>query len=217
MKAAVFDLDGTLIHSLPDIHAAVASVLQAEGLPPLDIQTVGSFVGNGLPRLVELVIEEIGVNPSRLDAMTEQVQAQYKKENGRLTRTYRGVEACLANLADQNLVMGICTNKPEEPARDIVHHLGIARYFPVIIGGDTLQHRKPDPAPLLETIARLNVSPSEAIFVGDSEVDAATAAAASVPFALYTEGYRKSQVSELPHDLVFDHFDHLPAKLASLE
>lgn len=216
MKAVVFDLDGTLIHSVPDLHVAVSRLLDEEGQPPLSIETVQGFVGNGLPRLVELVIETAGLDMTRQDEFTTRAQALYKEENGRLTRCYPGVEACLADLAARGLLMGVCTNKPEPAARDILDHLGLLSYFPIVVGGDTLPERKPHARPLLATLEALGTTVSHTVFVGDSEVDAATAAAANVRFALYTEGYRKSPVSALAHDVAFDDFQQFPTVLDSL-
>jgi phosphoglycolate phosphatase len=105
--------------------------------------------------------------------------------------------------------MGLCTNKPEAPARAILAHLGLERYFAAVVGGDTLGVTKPDPRPLAHLLAAL--PPGPRLYVGDSEVDAETARAAGVQFALFTEGYRKVPVADLPHDVSFSNFKDLPA------
>jgi phosphoglycolate phosphatase len=119
-----------------------------------------------------------------------------------LTTLYPGVTTMLDTLAQRGHAMGICTNKPEGATRAILRHFGL--HFPVIIGGDTLPQRKPDPTPLHTAHAMLGGGPM--IFVGDSEVDAATARAAALPFALFTRGYRSTPIADMPHDLAFD--DH---------
>jgi phosphoglycolate phosphatase len=120
-----------------------------------------------------------------------------------LTTLYPGVLAMLETLTKRGHKLGICTNKPEGSTRAVLRHFGLD--FLVIIGGDTLPQRKPDPAPLQKAHALLGGG--EMVFVGDSEVDAETAKAAALPFALFTGGYRTTPIADLPHDLAFD--DHL--------
>jgi phosphoglycolate phosphatase len=210
--AVLFDLDGTLVDSAPDIHAGVAVLLREEGLPPLPFETVRGFIGNGVPVLITRVMAAVG--------MTEDVRLHrdlcarfirwYEDAPAGLTKPYAGVEAALRGLA---VPMGLCTNKPEGPTRALLAGMGWGAFFPVIVGGDTLAVRKPDPAPLLEAVARIG---GGAIFVGDSEVDAETAARAGVPFLLFTGGYRKTPVEALPHRAAFDHWAEFPAVLAAV-
>lgn len=209
MKAIVFDLDGTLIHSVPDMHTAVSRLLVEEGAVPLDEATVQGFVGNGLAKLVERVVDAAGLDPLRLDEMTGRTLAHYNAVNGQKTALYPGVADCLDAFANARRAMGICTNKPEAPARHILGLMGIEAHFSTVVGGDTLPIRKPDPRLLLHTIALMEADPSETLYVGDSEVDADTAAAAGVPFALYTEGYRKQPVEAFDCRLKFDRFEQL--------
>jgi phosphoglycolate phosphatase len=103
--------------------------------------------------------------------------------------------------------MAVCTNKPEAPAREILRLLDAEHYFEVLVGGDSLPVHKPDPAPLLECLKQLNVE--TCLYVGDSEVDAETADRAKMPMAIFTEGYRKTPVAELPHDFAFNDFAEL--------
>ncbi|MFN4154464.1 MAG: phosphoglycolate phosphatase [Paracoccaceae bacterium] len=210
----VFDLDGTLIDSAPDIHAAVARMLEGEGRAALDLATVTSFVGNGLPKLVERVVGRVGLDMAHHPRLTKATLDHYNAASSDLTRPYPGVVAALEVLLGEGHAMAVCTNKPEAPARAILRDLGLERFFSVVIGGDSLAVTKPDPAPLHACIAALGGGPT--IYVGDSEVDAATAQAARVPFALFTEGYRKTPVAELPHDAVFADFHGLPALLAQM-
>ena len=210
----VFDLDGTLIDSAPDIHAAVARMLAGEGLPPLDLATVTSFIGNGLPKLVERVILHSGLDMRTHPRLTRATLEQYNAAPAALTRPYPGVVAVLTALQEAGHPMALCTNKPEAPARAVLRDLGLAPFFPVVIGGDSLPVTKPDPAPLHACIAALGGGPT--IYIGDSEVDAATAQAARVPFALFTEGYRKTPVADLPHAVRFAEFHALPAALAQI-
>lgn len=214
MTAIVFDLDGTLIDSAPDIHAAVSLTLARNGHKELSLAEVTSFVGNGLPKLVERVMVRVGIDLDGHDAMTAEVLADYDSVNGKLTRVYPGVCAALEAFEQHGHAMAICTNKPEAPARAILKALDLDRAFRVVIGGDSLPVRKPDPEPLLATIARVDGSPETAVYVGDSEVDAETAQRAGVTFALYSGGYRKTPVSQIPHDFCFETFDELISYIA---
>ncbi|NEX48005.1 phosphoglycolate phosphatase [Rhodobacter sp. ETT8] len=208
----VFDLDGTLVDSAPDIHAAVARMLAGEGLPPLDLATVTSFIGNGLPKLVERVIVRVGLDMRQHPRLTKATLHHYSAASSDLTRPYPGVVAALTALQQAGHLMGVCTNKPVAPARDVLRDLGLAPFFSAVIGGDSLPVAKPDPAPLHACIAALGGGPT--LYIGDSEVDAATATAAGVPFALFTEGYRKTSVADLAPLMQFSDFDDLPFLLA---
>lgn len=215
MTAVIFDLDGTLIDSAPDIHAAANRVLAAEGFAPLDLPQVRSFIGKGVPHLVARLLEASGEAPDgpRHALMVARFSASYESAVG-LTRPYPGVVAALDALAAKGLRLGLCTNKPAAPARAVLRHLGLDRHFAVLIGGDSLAQRKPDPAPLRAALAALGGG--AAVYVGDSEVDAATAAACALPFALFTEGYRQTPVADLPHAAAFADFSALPEIVARL-
>ncbi len=209
-RAVVFDLDGTLIDSAPDIHAAANTVLERRDIAPFTLAEARGFVGHGAAVFVERCLSARGLAADRA-LHTEVLDEFLTIYEGavQLTRPYSGVAACLEALVAEGLDLAICTNKPEGPTAAVLAHLGLERHFDVVVGGDTLTVRKPDPAPLREVIAR--VGAEQAVFVGDSEVDAETAAQAKVRFALYTEGYRRTPAEEVPHDARFDAFDDLPA------
>ena len=214
MTAIVFDLDGTLIDSAPDIQEAANRMLAEEGRGPLDLATVTSFVGNGLAHLVDLVIRYCDLPAERHQALTGRVLVHYKAVNGAGTRVYPGVAAALDALAGAGHRMAICTNKLEGPARHVLESLGLIGHFESVIGGDTLPRRKPDPAPLLASFAALGADGG--LFVGDSEVDAETAQRSAVPFLLYTEGYRKTPVDQIENAANFGDFADLPALVARM-
>ena len=213
--AVIFDLDGTLIDSAPDIHAAANKVFATKGLEPFPFEVVRCFIGNGVGVLVSRLLANRGlVSDGVLHAdMVREFIAIYEDAFD-LTTLYPGVDDMLTTLRTAGHPLGICTNKPASPARSALRHFGLDRYFTVVIGGDSLPERKPHPAPLLA--ARTDLQTARAIFVGDSEVDAETARAAQVPLALFTGGYRKSAPETLGARVLFDHHSALPRLISGL-
>ncbi|MFE3835800.1 phosphoglycolate phosphatase [Pseudogemmobacter sonorensis] len=212
MKPVLFDLDGTLIDSVPDIAAALNRVLAAEAQAPFDLAEVTSFVGKGIADLVARAMAARGLATTEHPRLTAAVLAAYQADGASRTRIYPGVVPALEALRARGHRLGICTNKPEPAARQILDQLGLSPLFDVVLGGGRLAVLKPDPAPLLTAMAEIG---GASIFVGDSEVDAETARRADAPFLLYTEGYRKSPVEALPHLAAFEHFDALPDLVAA--
>lgn len=209
MPAVIFDLDGTLVDSAPDLHAAALAMLDEAGLPPVTFEQTRSFIGNGAPKLVERLIDATGGAAARQESLLARFLHHYGADPVSRTRLYPGVDAALDRLAAVGYRLAICTNKPEAPARAIAEHFGLAARMDAIIGGDSLPVKKPDPAPLHAALAATRAQ--GALYVGDSETDSATARAAGLPFALFTEGYRKAPVAEIAHDQAFDRFEALPA------
>jgi phosphoglycolate phosphatase len=212
----IFDLDGTLIDSAPDIHATANKVFATHGQDPFDFNTVRGFIGNGVGVLVARLLEFRGLPDD--GALQGQMVTEFVNNYEQavdLTVLYPGVDDALDNLAVRGHPMAICTNKPAGPALSVLRHFGLARHFPVIIGGDSLVQRKPDPAPLLAAKARLGAG--RILFVGDSEVDAETALSAGEPLALYSQGYRKVAPELLGAKAIFDHYDALPGLVRHLE
>ncbi|WP_374643912.1 phosphoglycolate phosphatase [Tabrizicola sp.] len=211
----VFDLDGTLIDSAPQIHAAANEVFAARGLPGFAFATVRGFIGNGVGVLVSRLLAHQGLEcegPLQRDLVADFMKIYEQAFD--LTSLYPGAAEALGDLAAAGHQLAICTNKPEAPARAVLHHFGLAKLFPVVIGGDSLARRKPDPAPLHAAIAALG--PARTLFIGDSEIDAETAQAADVPLALFSGGYRKAVPEEMGARLVFDHHAALPRLIAQL-
>ena len=212
-RAIVFDLDGTLVDSAPDLHVALNKVLAGEGAAPVTLAETAGFIGHGIPHLVGLARAARGLPPAREADMTAAMFRHYLAAPAALTRPYPGVTQALEALAAAGFRLGLCTNKALAPTEEILGTLDLRRHFAVVIGGDSLTQKKPDPAPLRATFAPLG---QPHLYIGDSEVDAATAAAADVPFGLFARGYRKTPVADLPHRLAFDDFHQLPGLVAGL-
>jgi phosphoglycolate phosphatase len=209
----IFDLDGTLIDSAPDIHRVANIVLAERDLPELSFTTIRDFIGNGVGILVARILSSLNLRSDGAEhqAMVGRFIDLYEDAVS-LTTLYPGVPDMLEELARQGYPMAICTNKPEAPARSVLRHFGLSAHFPVVVGGDSLAERKPHPAPLLAALSALGME--RAVFVGDSEVDAETAFAARMPLALFSGGYRKTPVTELGARLIFDHHAALPVLLS---
>jgi len=204
MKNVIFDLDGTLVDSAPDLHAAANKMLATMSLAPLSLEAVTSFIGNGVPKLVERCLG-VYEHPTSPDAVSAYL-GFYDADPTTLTRPYPGVPACLAALKAAGCKMAVCTNKPEAPARLILDSLALTQYFDFIAGGDTYPTMKPDPAPLYGCAKALG---GNALYVGDSETDEKTAANAGMAFALFTGGYRKTPAENMAHDFRFSDFAEL--------
>ncbi|MBS8226394.1 phosphoglycolate phosphatase [Vannielia litorea] len=213
MARIVFDLDGTLIDSAPDIHAGANQLLEAEGAEPITLADTRSFIGQGASVFIEKMRAARGIPDSEHARLLAAFVALYETLVTR-TEIYPGVVAALEALAAEGHSLGICTNKPLVPCKAVLNHLDLTRFFGVILGGDSLPTHKPDPAPLEAAFAALGDGPE--IYVGDSEVDAETARRACVPFLLFTEGYRKTEVEALPHTAAFSDFADLGALVRRL-
>ena len=209
----VFDLDGTLIDSAPDIRAGANGILAEEGAEPLTPEEARSFIGSGAAVFVERMRRARGIPDSEQARLLATFIARYEGFVG-LTTVYPGVPQALAALRAGGHRLGLCTNKPIRPTHAVLGHFGLDGFFGTVWGGDSLPQRKPDPAPLLAAFAALG--DGSAVYVGDSEVDAETAERAGVPFLLFTEGYRRTAAADLRHSAMFDDFAALPGLVADL-
>ena len=211
----IFDLDGTLVHSAPTLAAAANALLDELGRAPLPVETCVGFVGHGAARLVERVLETSGGVPGGgLEQQVARFRSIYEAEPVAGTTLYPDVAATLRQFEAQGHGLGVCTQKPNAPALAILRALDLMPPVTAFTGGDSLDVLKPDPRMLRHAADQL--PPGPVVYVGDSETDAATAVAAGVPFALYTEGYRHGPVSGIPHDAAFDDFRELPGIVATL-
>lgn len=205
LKAIIFDLDGTLIHSAPDLQFAANEALEAIGRQPLDLSTIISFIGNGVEVLVERILRATGGSDEALrQDVLDHFLKIYTKNMTTLTRPYSGVVAALEEFQSAGIRLGICTNKPTQPALDICEQLHLAHHFDVIKGAESGQPKKPDPSLLIRCIEDLGFDATQAIYVGDSAVDYHTACNASVAFRLFSGGYLNESLPDLRDQDRFD-------------
>ena len=210
--AVIFDLDGTLVDSAPDIAHALNRLLEERGLEAYDLPTVTSFVGHGAPRLLEQAWAGRGKAraPGAAESDLARFEALYGEAPTARSRLYPGAREALLALRAKGYALGICTNKPEKLTHAVLEQVGIAHLFKAVVGGDTLPERKPSPEPLELCARHLGAELAATAYVGDSEVDAATADAAGAPFLLHTEGYRKGPIKTQALRAEFSDFARLP-------
>ncbi|ATF84387.1 HAD-IA family hydrolase [Burkholderia gladioli] len=182
VEAVVFDLDGTLVDTAPDITAAVNRLLATHGLPSQTVRFVEQFIGEGSFGLIDKLYRGLGLHfePARVAADVETYLAIYRRHPVAHATVYADALAAIPALHAAGLRLGICTNKAQGLALAVLEHFGIARYFTAVVGGDTLAERKPHPRHLLATLEQLEASPSRTLYVGDTRIDAQCADAAGV-------------------------------------
>ena len=210
LEAVIFDLDGTLVDTAPDLTRSTNHVLESEGLAPVSDAAVRSMVGHGARMLIKRGFAHHGValDGDKLEALYERFVAYYSGNIATASKPFPGVIGLIERLSDRGIKIGICTNKLEGLSVDLIKALGLSHHFGAIVGPDTLGIAKPDPAPYRETLRQLGVS-GASIMVGDSETDVLTARAAGVPVIGVTFGYTPRPVDEFGPDHVISHFDEM--------
>ena len=214
--ALVFDLDGTLVDSLPDLRAALNAMLQGLDRPDISDTEVRHMIGDGSRALVERALVATGGIPSDFEAAHQHFLALYEASPTKLSRLYEGVNETLLALRESGARLAICTNKPQAATLVVLDGFGLTDHFEVVLGGDALAFRKPDPRHLLVAIERLGAQPGQAIMIGDNENDHAAACAAGVPIILMRYGYLRVPPQTLTADAWLDRFTDLPPALARL-
>ena len=210
--AIVWDLDGTLVDSAPDLASALNTVLDKRGFFTLSLTEVRKMIGNGVPKLVERGFNAVGIrpDPAQLDELVTIFAGEYKRCATEQTRPYPQVVETLQAIRAMNIPMGVCTNKPEAFTKQILEGLGLAGYFSSVVGGDTTSTRKPDPQPVLACLSGLVAEPALSLMIGDSVHDVHAAQAAGVPVGVVPWGYRSAPVDELGADFVISDLAGLP-------
>lgn len=220
----IFDLDGTLVDSVPDLALAIDAMLVRLQRPLAGEGKVRDWVGNGATMLVKRALADSlqfdrsqfdsavqgqlkQVEQQTLAAALELFREEYAKVNGSHTRLYNGVTTLLKSWAQKGAQLAIVTNKPKQFTDPLLTALGLTGHFVHVVGGDCLPERKPHPMPLLHVAKALGVNPDNTLMVGDSRNDVIAARAASMPVICRRDGYNHGEAIELSNpDLIFDCF-----------
>lgn len=218
IEAVLFDLDGTLIDSAPDVAHALNQLLAEDGRPQLTLAQVQALVGEGPVPLIEGAYAATGpaIAAGAVKESIARYLAFYRACPSAHTVVYDGVEAVLAELAGRGIAMGICTNKPHQMTELVLQSLNLARFFKGVIGGDVIARRKPDGEHILETLRRMGAEPHGAVMVGDSGTDMKAGRHAGLPLVAVSYGYARMDPRALDCDILIDSFRDLPAALERL-
>jgi len=215
----VFDLDGTLVDTAPDLRATLSHVLEQIGHRPVTAEEVRPIIAFGARRMLQVCLEGAGDDASkgRLDELMKVYLDHYREHLADASRPFEGALPCLDWLDSHGVRLGVCTNKYEDLTFSLLDRLGLERYFRAICGVDTFEVRKPHPDHLTCTIKMAGGRADRAIMIGDSETDIATAKAAGVPVIAVSFGYSDRDVRDFDPDALIDHYRELPDKISQLE
>ena len=214
MDVAIFDLDGTLVDTAPDIIDALNRTLSDLDLAPVDDATGRSFIGGGARKLVADGLAEATRRPPEENAIDDAYARfidYYTQKSATRSALYPGVRDALDALADTGLAMGVCTNKPHALSLDVLEAFDLRRYFRAVIGGDVLKERKPAAGHLLETARRTAPEISRAVMIGDSLNDVTASRNAGIPVVVVDYGYTVTPAEELGADAVISDMRELVA------
>ena len=208
MPALLFDLDGTLADTKPDLHAAMNFILEKSGLAAVPDDAIHNMIGGGARMILQRGLAENGVSwdDARLDAATEEFVLWYDRHVDAHTTIYPNLLPLLQRAQAAGIPMGVVTNKRESLAAKLLFRLDLHKFFDVLVGGDTLPKRKPDPDTIALALAQLGCAPQDAIMVGDSEADTGGARAAGVASLCVSFGYRRVSLDELQADALIDDY-----------
>lgn len=211
----VFDLDGTLIDTAPDLIASLNHALGGAGLSAVDRALMGAHVGMGGRAMIEraFAISQRRIDPAMVEEHHRTFVEHYAAGIPGTSRPYPGVLEAIERARGAGFIFAVCTNKPEAMAVNLIERLGLGPLFYAICGGDTFAFRKPDPRHLTETIERAGGDPERALMVGDSRNDIDTAKAAGIPVVAVDFGYTDRHVREFEPSAVVSHYDQLTLDL----
>lgn len=214
----VFDLDGTLVDTHPDLIGTLSWLLEAEGLDPVDLEQAKNLIGHGMKPMIEkaLKLQGRGGTQSEIDTVYARYVEAYERRIADDSRPYPGIVAALDRFAAEGMRLAVCTNKLHRLAVKLLDALDLSRRFDVITGFDTYPVRKPHPDHLLFTIRDAGGDPRRAVMIGDSETDIRTAQAAGVPVVAYSGGYTAIPLPALNPDVILDDYKDLAATVEHL-
>ena len=217
-RTVIFDLDGTLVDTAPDLVATLNALLEQEGVDPVPFGQARQFIGGGARKLIERGLAAKGrvLTAVESDRLFATYVSAYETRIAELSRPFPGVEDALDALAARGFRLAVCTNKLERLSVKLLDALDLSRRFAAICGQDTFGIQKPDPRILTATVAAAGGSPDLALMVGDSLVDIATARAVNMPVIAVDFGYTETPVTRHRPDRVISHFDELLAAVMEM-
>ena len=206
IKAVAFDLDGTLVETLPDLHEAAIRMLAQIGRPAVSESTVRAYIGDGVDQLVKrLLTEKMDGEPDAalFEKAAASLRTHYATVLTRASHPFAGVAATLETLRKRGFKLACVTNKPTRFTEPLLKGLGLTGHLDLVLSGDSLPRKKPDPLPLLHVAGAFGIEPAHLLMVGDSPVDTAAARAAGCPVFCVPYGYRGLlEVRELDGDAI---------------
>jgi len=216
--ALIFDLDGTLVDTAPDLLATVNTLLSRDGRRPVGPEAMRHLVGRGARNLITEAFRQTGAppDPARLELLYNDFLADYASHVAAASKPYPGVLETLDTLKHEGARMAVLTNKPHEPTRMLLEQLGLARTFGAVFGQGRRQWLKPDPRLFEEVLAELGGRGAGAVVIGDSITDVQTARSGRAPVILMSYGYTPVPAANLGADLVLDDFREVPAAVRRL-
>lgn len=217
-RTVVFDLDGTLVDTAPDLINALNFILDREGLPAVPLHSARNMIGAGARRLIERGLELDGraASVKDIDRLTGDFIDHYAAHIADASRPFEGLESALDDLTARGYRFAVCTNKLEWLSKRLLDQLGLSSRFSAICGADTFGISKPDPAILQQTVARAGGQLSSAIMVGDAGPDIGAARRAGIPVIGVEFGYTEVPIADLKPDRLIKHMRELPAAVESL-
>ncbi len=217
-RIVVFDLDGTLVDTAPDLINALNFVLDREGMPPLPLASARNLIGAGARKLIERGLEVGGgtVTLGELDRMMRDFIDYYAEHIADESRPFEGLEAALDDLEGRGYRFAVCTNKLEWLSKLLLERLGLTHRFAAICGADTFGVAKPDPAILHQTVARAGGRSADSVMVGDSGTDIGAARRAGISVVGVSFGYTEVPLADLKPDRLIGHMSDLPEAVESL-
>ena len=215
----VYDLDGTLVDSAPDLHLALNHTLASIGLGPVKLDDIRNMIGDGAKALIRkgLTQHQRRMDDAQIDTQLWPLFIDYYSQNAyRLSQTFAGVDACLRHFQAGGYTQVICTNKAQSLAEIVIRGLNIEPYFAALSGGDTYTYRKPDGRHLLTLLEHAGRTAKKAIMIGDSETDEMAARNAGLPFVFVSFGYGKLSKEGISDTIIVDHWSDMPRAIARI-
>jgi phosphoglycolate phosphatase len=217
-RAIIWDLDGTLVESAPDIATALNILLNEQGMNGYQIPAVRMMIGGGVAKLIERAYRLSGdpLDETKRDALVSRFMEIYGGCATDNTHLVPHARKALTHFYNAGVRQGLCTNKPEAVTRQILNALDVSGFFVSVVGGDSTSEKKPHPLPLITCLEELDTAPGDALMIGDTAADVGAARAANTPVILVPDGYTGANAETLGADFVLNDLATLPATIDHL-